>query len=237
MKQKFSRYTVLVAEDEQGTCDIVVKYLGQFFANVYIARNGKELLNIYKTSSPDIIISDIVMPVMDGLEAIREIREHDSFVRIIVMSAHSDTDKLLKAVRLGLTGYIIKPVNLSDINDVLVEAVTQLEARRKFQKVEEGLVSLGHNYVWNTAKETFFADETEIMFTKKERELLSLLILKRGYLCTFDEIINTVWGDDIFDDREISADNVKALVKKIRVKIEHNIIESRYGEGYLIAKH
>jgi DNA-binding response OmpR family regulator len=229
-----SKCSVLIAEDDDDIRENIVEYLGLVAANVYAAKDGLELLQAHDRLRPDIILCDVKMPNMDGLEAISAIRKSDSDTRIIVVSAYSDTQKLLRAIGLGLTGYIIKPIRHLELEQILAKAVSELDLLRVDEQHKQKLAPLGENYLWNSYGEVLYCRSVEVTLTKKERLFFSLLVSKLGYLCTFDEIIEYVWGEKEWGNKDVNADNIKALVKKIRDKLDENIIESRYGEGYLI---
>ena len=98
--------TLLYAEDEEITRINYAKYLSRFFDKVYEASDGKEALEIYKAKKPDILLLDIDMPHIDGLEVARRIREKDKKCRIIMLTAIKDVDKLIFATELNLTKYL-----------------------------------------------------------------------------------------------------------------------------------
>ena len=118
--QKIKDISILLAEDEEELREFLKEYLQIFFTKVHTAESGDEAYKLYEDKKPDIIITDINMPSMDGLTLISKIREDDSDTKIIVMSAHSEEEKLLKAIELHLETYLIKPINAEKLKYVLL---------------------------------------------------------------------------------------------------------------------
>ena len=101
-----SNFTVLLVDDEEAARNQVYNILVLFFSHVFVAKDGIEALEIYKEKRPDIIITDLTMPRMCGLELVEAVRTLYQKQKIIVMSAHTETDIIIKAIRSGLDGYI-----------------------------------------------------------------------------------------------------------------------------------
>lgn len=123
---KFTKsLTVLFVEDEYDAREMGAAMFGLLFAKVYQAKNGEEGLALYREKKPDIIITDIHMPVMDGLAMIKEIRKEEPRIPVIVTTAFSDDKYFLESIRLGIDRYILKPI----AKDECLEAVTTLSKR------------------------------------------------------------------------------------------------------------
>ncbi len=122
MQKDFSNLTILYVEDEALIRQNAVEYLGRICKKVFEAEDGFEALKVYHDSKPDIIISDINMPRMNGLEFARKIRQTDKTTPIIIATAHTETDYLLKAVELQLIKYIVKPITSAKLQESLTLA-------------------------------------------------------------------------------------------------------------------
>lgn len=132
--------TVLYVEDEAMTQKIMTNHLQSFFSQVLTAQNGEEGLALYqKHPQVDIVISDISMPVMDGLEMVRAMKEQKKEQRIILISAHGDAHNLLRAIELEVNHYLIKPVYRKKLVEVLYHMVRIINQDKKIREAEEAL--------------------------------------------------------------------------------------------------
>ena len=127
MNPKKTRYTVLFAEDEEIIRNSYLNFLSLYFETVIVAKDGEEALKLYKKHNPDLVITDIVMPKIDGLTLIKMIRQNDDITRTILLTAYSEQEQLLKATELNITKYLIKPVKKQALKEALDRAIFQLE--------------------------------------------------------------------------------------------------------------
>ena len=114
-KDMYDKLKLLYVEDEQTIRDEMVEILGLDFEHIYTAKNGKEGLQVYHEIKPDLVITDIQIPVMDGISMSEEILATDPDVKIILTTAFNEDGYLDKAREIGITNYINKPVNLSEL--------------------------------------------------------------------------------------------------------------------------
>jgi two-component system, OmpR family, response regulator VanR len=121
-------YTILFVEDEDTIRENYVSYLKNYFQEVYEARNAEEALVIYKSKTPDIMIVDIHLPKMNGIELVRRIREKDYSTKVIMLTAFTDTKLLLDATSLQLTKYLVKPINRQELKDTLRLAINEIKS-------------------------------------------------------------------------------------------------------------
>lgn len=121
---KISKYQVLFVEDEQDLIDIISNTLGKLQIKNFTASNGKIGLEIFRTNPEiNVVVTDINMPVMDGLEMIREIRKTDQNIKIIIMSAHNESEFKEEAKKLGINDYLVKPFDFMQF----IEIISNLE--------------------------------------------------------------------------------------------------------------
>lgn len=125
-----SKYTILYVEDDEATTKSMSSILRTLFHKVYLAKDGIEGLSLFRTHQPDIIISDIAMPNMDGIEMAREIRELDVEVPIILFTAFSDKQYLLDSIFVGIDRYINKPLNQEEFFKALYQMVLKVENKK-----------------------------------------------------------------------------------------------------------
>ncbi len=127
-----SRIPILYVEDEDTVRQRMAAFLGRRFTSVYTASDGKEGLSLFRSHRPAIVLTDIRMPVMDGLQMTEEILRSDPDVKVIVTTAHSDLNYLLKAVDLGIDGYLLKPIDNDKLGRALRKVVRQMWLEESF---------------------------------------------------------------------------------------------------------
>lgn len=211
---------VLLVEDEQDAANLLLKYLQKKFNNIYVAQDGEEAYALYKEFNPNIILSDINMPKMDGLELVKKIREKDKKTRIILITAFNEQSNISKAVQLDLDDFLIKPINLEDLKHALNQAC---------EKYLTNHVLLNDGFYWDIdSKILFNQDNQSIKLSKNERKLLTLLCINKNIFFTKHEISEHLYEDD---NKLIS---VRTIFSRLRLKITGDIIESIFDKGYKI---
>ncbi len=142
LKQICKDFTVLYAEDEEKLRDKVGVYLSKFFKLVDTVKNGLDGLKTYKKNHYDIVITDISMPKLDGLEMSAEIKNIDKNQKIIIVSAYSDSVKFLKSIKIGIDGYILKPFEYTQINEVIYRVANALKESKENEIYRDRLLEL-----------------------------------------------------------------------------------------------
>lgn len=141
LKNISSNFSVLYVEDDENIAMTLVNYLSKFFKEVVYAKNGEEGLELYKQDNYDIVITDIVMPKMDGLQMSEEIKKININQNIIIISAYAEIENFLRSIKIGIDGYIVKPVNYADMNSTLYKTVSKIKAFHDNIKYEKDLES------------------------------------------------------------------------------------------------
>ena len=220
--------SILIAEDESELREYLQEYLQIFFKKVYIAKCGNEGYIQYLEKRPDIIISDINMPNLDGLSMIKRIRERDNETEIIIMSAHSEQEKLLQAIELKLVTYLIKPINSQKLKGVLFDIVGRLRGSKK-------RIYLSAHIFWDKTSSTLWHNEQQIFLKEKELMLFKLLCSKTNHAFTAENIFFHLYGES---DKEFSEYSITSFIKRLRAKLPQNLIQNEYGSGYkILLKH
>ncbi|WP_321313218.1 response regulator transcription factor [Halarcobacter sp.] len=219
--------TLLYAEDELETRENYGRYLKRYFKEVYIVSNGKEALDVYKQYKPNIMLLDINMPILNGLELTKQIREEDNLTRVIILTAHLEQDKLLFAAELNLTKYLPKPISRMELKKALNEATKQFKQLNN----ENEYLYFKNGLKWNKSSKILFFENNEIKLTKHETLLIELLTSKKDKVFSSDEIALYLW-DDIIDLEHSSK--LKDIIKRLRKKLPKDTIENIYAAGYKI---
>jgi len=213
-------YTVLYAEDEPGTRKNITELLKMMFGKVFVAENGDDAYELYLKYMPDLVITDVKMPGLDGIELSKEIRKISSSTQIIVISAYTDVDYMLSAVELSLIRYIVKPLTEAKLNRAL-EIFLKHKEKRKIHKLKDG-------WVYDEDKHLILDNEqNEYKLTKKEDRLLKLL-LEKDRTVSYKEIESFVWGYD----NAMSQNALRLLAKNLRKKLPEGLIQNIHAVGY-----
>lgn len=223
--EKIRDVSILLAEDEDELREMLQEYLQLFFNRVYTAASGDEAYDIYKQKKPNIILTDISMPSLDGLEMIGKIRENDKETRIIVMSAHSEQEKLLLAIKLHLESYLIKPIKTDKLKTTLLDIVSQIRTAVRRTYVTETVF-------WDHNTNTLWENSKEIKLRKMENMLLKLLFSKPNEIASTKEIFEYLHEEK--GEKEFSVHAVTSLMKRLRTKLPEGVIHNIYGSGYKI---
>lgn len=220
-----SNATILLVDDEQDILEFVSYALKKEGFTVFTALNGKDALTLAKKEKPDLIILDIMMPEMDGIETCREIRDIPALKNVIIafLTARNEDYSQIAGFEVGADDYITKPVRPR----VLISRIKALLRRKNFPKAQQENVSV-EGIVIDREKYTVTKDGKRIDLRKKEFELLALLVEKPGKVFTREAILNTVWGNEIIvGDRTIDVH-----VNKLREKVGEKFIRTIKGVGY-----
>jgi len=225
--QSFSRkmqgLKVVYVEDDPGIRGYITEYISRYGAEVFEAEDGEVGLGIYQTINPDILILDINVPGKSGLEIAEIVRQNDHYTRILITTAYTDQEFMLKAVELRLTRYLVKPVTAQELRDALELCITQLEelSPQRFR------IDLGGGYVFDSHERCLFLEGEAVQMRRKEIGLLELLIQNHGNVVTYESIENTLWYD-----QPMTLDALRGQVKNLRKKLERSMIENVSGIGY-----
>lgn len=222
-KEEFKNIKLLYVEDEALIRENAVEYLSRYFDNVYEAKDGIEALELVREVKPHIIITDINMPNLNGLELAKEIRREDKKTQIIIATAHTDTDYLMEAVELHLVKYMIKPILESKLMPVLKTCISNIK------EDVSNIKKLSSNTCFDTFNKTLLVNNEIKRLTKNEILFLELLCINSNRAISYEEIQNYIWYDSY-----MSGDAIRCLVRALRKKLPLDAIENLSGIGYKI---
>ena len=214
---------ILYVEDDEIARENGVEFLENFFEQIYAASDAIVALQLYEKYQPDIIITDIQMPKLNGLEFVKRIREKDKKTQIIIITAFCDKDYLLKAIELQLVKYLVKPVKEKEFEEALFLCVNSL------QEDNSNIVKLDENSYFDTFNKNLVIKDEIIKLRAKEILFLELLIKNKNRYVSYEEIENYVWVDSV-----MTKDALKTLVKNLKTKIPKDLILNLTNSGYKI---
>jgi len=219
---RLSSLTVLFVEDEKELRNALEGAIGDEFAKFIVARDGDDGLKKFKKFKPDIVITDIMMPIRDGLEMAKDIKKISRETPIIILSAFSEKDRLLKAIDVGIDKYLIKPIDPDELMNVINLIADDLLSLDK-------MVELGGGYQFDKNKKVLVRDGKTISLTKKELLFITILIRNLGVFVLHEEIKKYVWINKSVTDAAI-----RTFIKRVRGKTNKSFIKNVPGLGYKI---
>jgi DNA-binding response OmpR family regulator len=223
-------FKLLYVEDNKVVRDNFVEIFGRYFKDITTADNGKTALEIYTKNNFDIAILDISIPQINGLSLATKIRELDSDIEIIMLTAYSDQEKLLQAINLRLFSYLVKPIKQNELDITLNKLISRLSKGSSLE--------LKNGYIWNMKTEKLYYYNAEVKITKNEISLIKFLSANSLRYYSACEISN-----ELFRDKKESDDkcnNTIQLISRFKKKMiklcnkEHFFIDNVYGLGYKI---
>jgi two-component system, OmpR family, alkaline phosphatase synthesis response regulator PhoP len=216
---------VLLVDDEQDIVDLLKYNLEREGYHVLTALNGKDAIKLAKANRPDLIVLDIMMPGMDGVEVCTLLRQQQEFKNTLItfLTARGEDYSQIAGFDAGADDYITKPVRPK----VFVSKVKALLKRSSGDR-PEGQVLESNGIKVNLEKVMVYVGDQELQLPKKEFELLVLLMSKPGKVFKREEIYNQIWGNELFvGDRTIDVH-----IRKLREKIGDDRIKTIKGIGY-----
>lgn len=219
---KKSKIKILLVDDEPDILEILSFNLSNEGYKIFTAENGKEALDVAVKQLPDLIILDVMMPIMDGVETCERLRMDKRFKDTLIMflSARGEDYSQVAAFESGADDYVTKPIKPRILNSK-VKAML-----RRFVNQEANIV-IGDLLI-NAEEYTVYKDDKEISLPRKEFELLYLLASKPGKVFKRIKIMEAVWGSDVIvGDRTIDVH-----IRKLREKIGNDFLKTVKGVGY-----
>lgn len=221
-----SRYKILAVDDEPDILEIISYNLNKEGYEVLTASNGADAIRMAREQKPDLIILDIMMPKMDGIETCRQIREIDKLKNtfVVFLTARDEEFVEIMGFSAGADDYISKPIKpralLSRINAILRRSGGKEEVVQP--KIQVNDLSIDREtYMVTKGKE-------QIVLAKKEFELLFLLASKPGKVFSRDMILEQIWGNDVV----VINRTIDVHIRKLREKVGEDYIQTVKGVGY-----
>lgn len=220
-----AKKTILVVDDEKDLLDLIEYNLKKEGFKVLKAENGEKGIEVAKEHKPDLVLLDVMMPKMDGLEAVEIMRKDNDLKRIpiIFLTARSDEKTEIEGLNRGGDDYITKPISTTKL-------VSRIKAvMRRFDESAEPVNKLEvHDLEIDKDRYIVKRDQVEFQLPRKEFELLFFLASRKGKVLDRQALLNKVWGDNIY----VVDRTVDVHVRKIREKLGDHYIETVKGVGY-----
>ncbi len=216
MVKFLKQFSVLCVEDDIDTLTFVTSILKKYFKEVYSAIDGEIGLQHYSKYQPDLIISDIQMPRIDGVRLVSNIRNNDTAIPIIILSGQQDKENLINLINLNVNAYIEKPLKVEELMTTITDIF--------FPKTT---VFLDDEIILDIGQYKFIHKDINIDLKEKEMKFLNLLAKNKHTVTTYEQIEYTIWNDNI-----MTTNALKTFIKELRGKLPVDIIKNVSKVGY-----
>ena len=214
---------VLLVEDEEKLSSLLKSAIGDNFYAFYVANNSNDGMQKFLKLSPDIVITDIMMPEVTGLEMAKEIKRVNPNIPIIILSAFSERDNFLDAIDVGVVKYFIKPFD----PDELLEYIESLS-----ETIGSKVIMLSDGFSFNKTAKSLYKDGRYVALSKTENKFLQLLLQEYANhknIVDDETIKNTLWMG-----KESSDEKLRTFIRRLRAKTSKDLIVNQKGQGYEI---
>lgn len=220
-----SKQTILVVDDEQDLLDLIEYNLKKEGFDVLKAENGQEGIKMAREHNPSLVLLDIMMPKMNGLEVCDQMRDDSALkqIPIIFLTARGDEKTEVEGLNKGADDYITKPISTTKL-------ISRIKAvLRRFEETEEEIRKIAvHDLEIDKDRYIVTRGNEEFQLPRKEFELLYYLASRKGKVRDRQTLLNKVWGDNTY----VVDRTVDVHVRKIREKLGDHYIETVKGVGY-----
>lgn len=224
MINNLKELNVLYIDDDKVACKHMEATLSYFFKEVFIEHNGLNALKTYQKESVHLLLVDYDMPIMNGLSFLQEIRKINNSIPAVIISSYNDKEKLLKAIKLNLVAYLVKPLEFSDLKDVLEECALWMDKHGLLK------VNISKDCVYDYSTKTIRTKDVHVALTSYEYKIFEFLLTNKNKVVTFEEIFY------ILDNDDTNKKSLTSLVYKINKKLSSPIIKNIKDVGYTIVR-
>ncbi len=227
------KQTILVIEDERSISNFICRALSANDYKAIPAFRGKEGMSLFFSHSPDLVLLDLGLPDMDGLDILAQLRGLPREVPIIIISARDRESEKVKALDMGADDYVVKPFGVSELLARIRSALRRSDRMKLSQGIQRDVYQIKDLTV-DLAKHLVLLGDEEIHFTQNEFKILELLAIHAGKVLTYDFILEHVWGPYSGSG---SNQILRVNMANIRRKLKENPSEPKYihtelGIGY-----
>ncbi len=218
---------ILLVEDEEMLSAIIAKGLRKVGYAVDTVFDGEEALEYYEIYGYDIIILDLNIPKLDGLDVLRTIRKKDTDTKILILSARTKVDERILGLDEGANDYLIKPFDFGEL-----EARIRNLLRRNFSGIPATIML--SNFIIDTSAKKVICDGETLNLTRKEYCILEYLVLNKNKVISAEEFVEHIWDSDFDPFSNAVRYHIHSLKKKLSDYCKQEIIKTVRGQGYII---
>jgi DNA-binding response OmpR family regulator len=222
-ENRLKKCSILYAEDDDGIRSGYEIVLRKMCNTVYTASNGHEAYLLYNEKKPDILVTDIRMPLIDGIRLVKKIRSTDKKLRILMTTAYTDEQYTLEAIELDISRYLVKPVMLEDLRGGLYKCIKEMG------DINPAVINISEELSYNIDQKTVLLKGEELPLTNLESRVFEILMSNRGRIVLYEKFEIEIWRNEY-----MSKETLRSHIKSIRKKIGQDLIKSSKGLGYTI---
>lgn len=216
---------LLLVEDEEDLSAIVAKELQQSGYAVDTAYDGEEALYIYDVNEYDLIVLDLNLPVIDGLEVLKEIRKKDTHTKILILSARTQVEQRVEGLNLGANDYMVKPFDFSEL-EARINALLRIDFIQS-----PSVLKCGNLTINLLLKQADLSGET-LTLTKKEYSILEYLFRHRDEVISAETLIEHIWNSDV----DLFSNSLHYHIHSLKKKLNSSYIKNIRGYGYILSE-
>lgn len=218
---------LLIIEDEKELCHTIADGLKMNGYEVDTCFDGLEGLELCTIETYDLIVLDLNLPSMDGMEVLRYFRQENTQTPVLILSARGQIDDKVSGLDAGANDYLTKPFHFEEL-----EARVRSLTRRKF--IQKDVVLSVNRISFHTVSRTAYADETELKLTRKEAGLLEYFLLHPEQIISQEELIEHLWDGSVNSFSNSIRVHISSLRKKLREALGFDPVINKVGQGYLL---
>ena len=218
---------ILVVEDEIDLCDSIAEGLLIDGYAVDTCYDGSEALELILVETYDLVILDLNLPNMDGIELLREVRKQNKDIKVLILSARANVADKVLGLDTGANDYLAKPFHFEEL-----EARIRNLLRRSF--IQEDVVLTFNSISLDTIKRAAYVKDKPLFLTKKELALLEYFLLNPNKVISQEELMEHVWNMEADSFSNAVRVHIASLRKKLKAELHFDIIGTKIGEGYYL---
>lgn len=218
---------LLIVEDEKQICDMIAKSLYDVGYEVDTCYDGEEALECILSEEYDLIVLDLNLPGVDGMEILKELRQKNEETKVIILSARGQIADKVEGLDAGANDYMEKPFHLQEL-----EARVRSLTRRKF--IQKNVCLECNGIRFDIRERVAYAEENPVALTRKENGILEYLLLNQGRPVSQEELIEHVWDSSVDSFSGSIRVHMSSLRRKLKAGLGYDPIVNRIGEGYKI---
>jgi len=213
--------SVLLVEDEHHLAQLLEDAIGSHFKTFSLAHDGQEGLEAARLHQPDMVITDITMPNMNGLEMSAHLHEEHPDLPIVILSAYSEKEYLLEAIDIGITKYLIKPFDPDELLDILCQLAQKIN--------QTHYIPLMPPFQFDSNHSKLFRDHIMLHLSRRENLFIAHLLSSPNHFLSIESIKALLWNET-----DISDERLRVFINRLRQKTDHDLIENIVGQGYVL---
>ncbi|MBI9050215.1 MAG: response regulator transcription factor [Anaerolineaceae bacterium] len=226
---------ILVVDDEKAVSDLLAYNLRKAKYEVFVAADGGEAMRQIQASKPDLILLDVMMPQMDGLDVVRELRKTSETPVIMITARGEEVDRVV-GLELGADDYVCKPFSVRELMSRIKAVLRRTQSSEKEGQTNKILTGPGGLQIDTESRQVLIGEDL-VSLTRLEFDVLIILLQNSGRVLTREQLLETAWGYDFAGEPRAVDSTMKRLRAKLRdVSTEADCIEAVRGVGYRMLK-